>query len=431
MSIYSYEEAFGAWDRTSRPMRKAIREWFDLYYCQTGDETHDPSQRIACAVVSKLMRSVFGEYSLTASDPFVKGVAQSLEKVRKDAMQLALVGGECYLKPCPDGTGFSFTLIPRNNVLIFGRSADGMPTDIGTLEHSVYEGFYYTLLERRRVDAQGRLQVENRLYRSRNSQSLGEEVALSKHPSYGKLPANFYYDAPLGLGLIRIKTPMLNCVDGSADGVSVYAPAVGLIHAIDRNESLLTGEFERGQSRIIVSRDLLNQGKLQDNLFVGLDEEPEQVGLTVFAPQLREQSFLSRKQEYLRNVESLLGLKRGMLSDANLDQRTATEIASSAGEYSLTVMDFQQMWSKAVTETIVLCTMLGKLFGLGAPEDPAFSIDWGNGVLYDEDKTWEQYLQMVDKGLIMPEIALGWRFNMPADTAEQRKVIREKWMPAD
>jgi len=429
MSIYSYEEAFGAWDRTSRPMRRAIKEWFDLYYRQTADEHYDPSQRIACAVVSKLVRSVFGEYTLTAADPFVRGVGESLETVKKDAMQLALVGGECYLKPCPTGTGFSFTLIPRNNVLIFARGADGMPTDLGTLEHSVHGSFYYTLLERRRVDDQGRLQVENRLFRSRNGQSLGEQVALRTHPDYRQLPEKFCYDAPLGLGLVRLKTPLLNCVDGSPDGVSVYAPAVGLIRAIDRNESQLNGEFERGESRIIVSRDMLDRGQLKDKLFVGLDDDPEHVGLTVFAPVLREQSFLARKQEYLRNVESLIGLKRGMLSDANLDQRTATEIASSAGEYSLTVMDFQQMWQKAVAECIALCALLGQLFGLGSAAELSFAIDWGNGVLYDEDKTWEQYVQMVDKGLLVPEIALGWRFNMPADTAEQRKAIREKLMP--
>ena len=32
MAIYSYEEAFGASDITSRAMRKAIETWFRLYY---------------------------------------------------------------------------------------------------------------------------------------------------------------------------------------------------------------------------------------------------------------------------------------------------------------------------------------------------------------------------------------------------------------
>jgi hypothetical protein len=144
-------------------------------------------------------------------------------------------------------------------------------------------------------------------------------------------------------------------VDGSPDAVAVFAPASQLIHAIDENEAQLSGEFQRGQSRVFLSRDLLDrEGELSENLFVGLDDDPETVGMTVFAPQLREQSFLARKQEYLRNVESVVGLKRGMLSDVNMDERTATEIAASQADFSLTVMDFQAMWEDGVKKTMQL-----------------------------------------------------------------------------
>lgn len=55
--------------------------------------------------------------------------------------------------------------------------------------------------------------------------------------------------------------------------------------------------------------------KFSDNVFVGLDDDIENVGVTIFSPALREQSFLARKQEYLRNVENVIGLKRGLLSE--------------------------------------------------------------------------------------------------------------------
>jgi len=114
-----------------------------------------------------------------------------------------------------------------------------------------------------------------------------------------------------------------------------------------------------------------------------------------------------------------------------MDDRTATEISSSAGDYNLTVMDFQRMWEKAVQETVVLCCALARLYRIGSPsENPAISIDWGNGILYDEDKTWEDYQKMVAAGLIKPEIALGWRFNMPCDTEQEQQAIRSRFMPA-
>ena len=168
---------------------------------------------------------------------------------------------------------------------------------------------------------------------------------------------------------------------------------------------------------------------MEDHLFVGLDEDPERVGITIFSPELREQSFLARKQEYLRNVESVIGLKRGMLSDANAEDRTATEIASSAGDYNLTVIDFQGMWENAVQQAVELCCVLARMYKLEVPENTGVSMDWGNGILYDEDKTWEEYKAMVASGLLKPEIALGWRFNMPADTEAELAAIRQKYMP--
>ena len=234
-----------------------------------------------------------------------------------------------------------------------------------------------------------------------------------------------------------LSIPVANCVDGSHDGVSVYAAAVGLIHNINRNEAQLNSEFDNGESRVFVSEDLLKRKKdgrkvIEDHVFVGLDDDPDTVGMTVFSPELRDQSFHARKQEYLRNVESVIGLKRGLLSDVEAQERTAKEITSSEGDYSLTIIDFQEMWADAVKEAVRLCGILGKLYGIqGAHEvqDDEVSIDWGNGILYDEDKVWADYLDLVSRGMMKPEIALGWRFGMPTETEEDLVAIREKYMP--
>lgn len=429
MDIYSCQEAFGVSDKTTKAMRTAIEEWFSLYYRDTPEDGENPCQRIAYTVVNKLVHTVFAEYTADADNDFARQVLQALDHCRQQAVALALVGGECYLKPWMEGGKFAFTVIPRDRALIFGRDAWGEPTDVGTMERSTIDDAYYTLLERRTVDADGYLTIENRLFRSLSADSLGTPVLLNSHPQYAQLADIYTYEAPVGsVGLIRIKTPMLNCVDGSADGISVYAAASGLIRALDKNEYQMDGEFQRGQSRVFVSADLLDNGSLKDNVFVGLDEAPDRVGITTFSPQLREQAYLARKQEYLRNVESLIGIKRGLLCDVNLDQRTATEISASETEHALTVMDFQNMWQQAATKAVELCCCVGALYGMDT-EESAVRFDWGNGVLYDEEKRWEDYKNMVASGLLAPEVALGWRFGLPAETPEQRKIIREKFMP--
>lgn len=434
----SYALAFKAKDITTKEMRIAIPEWFELYYQKEPYKEEDPCQRIPYTIVRKLTKTTFSEYEATSKDGYVTGILDALAKRSADAMQMALIGGESKLKPIPAKDGFRFIVIPRYNILVFGRDAHGNMTDVGTVEKTTADNGYYTLLERRTVDESGYLTIRNRLFRSYNEQNLGQEVPLDSLPQYEQLEPEYTFTKPVGsVGLISLQTPMANCVDGSSDRVSVYAAAVGLIHNINRNEAQLNGEFERGESRIVVSADVLKTRKdgskvLEDHLFVGLDEDPETVGITTFSPALRDASFLARKQEYLRNVENVIGLKRGLLSEVEAAERTATEITSSAGEYNLTIIDFQKEWENTVREAVRLCGILGQLYkvtGAHEVDENAVVINWGNGVLYDEEKTWEDYMGMVSAGLLKPEIALGWRFNMPTETKEDLRKIREQYMP--
>nr|DAM15638.1 MAG TPA: portal protein [Caudoviricetes sp.] len=154
--------------------------------------------------------------------------------------------------------------------------------------------------------------------------------------------------------------------------------------------------------------------------------------MTIFSPAFREQSYLTRKTEYLRNIESLIGFKRGILSDVQEAERTATEITSSDGDYNLTIIDLQNIWTNAVKKLLPLCAELGAIYKVegSTPIDPdEVTLDYGDGVLYNRDKTWNEYCTMVQMGLIKPEIAVAWYFELPWDTPEAIKYIRDNYMP--
>lgn len=430
--------AFQAKDITSTPMKNAIEDWFRLYYLQAPTKDEDPCQQIPFTIVRKLTKTTFSEYNATSKDAFAAQVLRALWMICGEAAQAAMVGGVSYLKPMPEKDGFSFGVVKRNNILIFGRDARGNPTDIGCTEVLAHGRHYYTLLERRTVDAGGYLTVRYALYRSYNENDLGSPVPLGTLPQYADLPEVYTFQQPIGsIGLVPVVVPIENCVDGSADAVSVYASAVGLIHNINRNEAQLNGEFERGKSRIIASADMFRKDKLgrpqiTDDVFVGLDDDLETTGITIFSPELREASFLARKQDYLRSVENIIGLKRGLLSEVEAVERTAKEITSSEGDYSLTIGDFQQMWENAVREAMRVCGILGQLYKVpGAHEvaDDQVVISWGNGVLFDEEKTRQRMMSEVQAGLLQPERYLGFAYNLPCDTPAQRARIRKDYMP--
>ena len=311
-------------------------------------------------------------------------------------------------------------------------------TDVGTAEKTVVGRYTYTLLERRSVDHNGYLRIENKLFKASDNVTLGVEVPLSELPKYEQLMPEIVYQEPVySTGLVHVRIPLVNCVDGSPDGASVYAPAAGLIHLININEAQINGEFERGQSRIIVSADMMKRDRngnraFDDKVFTALDDDPDSVGITIFSPEFREQSFLARKTEYLRNIENIIGMKRGILSEVEAAERTATEITSSAGDYNLTIKDLQEMWTASVNETLRICCIIGKMYGLysGATIEPDdISISYGNGILYDEDKTNSEMMSQVQAGLLAPERYLAWYYNLPCDTEADRAKIRKEYMP--
>ena len=413
------EQAFGKNDVTTPKMRAAVREWFDLYYGAPRPQ-EDTALRPAALIVGKLCRTVFAEYEARLpadTAPARKASLAALDRVAKTALQYAMIGGECLLKPVPQKTGFAFAALRRDCYVPLARDAHGQLLAVGTMEILSVESRRYALLERRTAGADG-LTIETRLFEL-NGQTLGRCVPLNTLPACADLVPQLVLPGVPGVGLAVLRMPLVNCVDGSTDAVSLYAPATGLLHALARLEAQLNTEFANGASRVFASEDLLRpdaagQRALRDDLFVGLPDDPANVGVTVYSPALREQSFLNRKQDLLRGCESLLGLRRGILSEQECsgEARTATEIAAAAAD-----------------EAMQLCAVLGSLYGNDPPPATPLTVDWGDGVLYDRARVWQEQQTMVEKGMLRPELALAWYYDLPHETEAELEEIRRRYLP--
>ncbi len=432
------EQAFGRQDVTTPRMQAAIRDWFALYYGAARPDENGAA-RLPVLIVGKLCRAVFAEYEARLlpgpKTRWMQANLAALDAVRVPALQAALVGGECLLKPVVRGGGFDFVPIRRDCFVPLARDAHGALLAVGTMEEFTHAGARYALVERR-CAAQTGLRIDTRLYQL-NGGALGRRLPLSALPQTTALVPELELPGVAGVGLVSLRTPLLNCVDGSADAVSVFAPAAGLIRGLAQLERQLDAEFKNGASRVFASEDLLRTAPdgrraLADDLFVGLPEDPAALGVTVYSPALRVESYLARKQDLLRACESLLGFKRGILSEVEDVERTATEITASTGDYALTVQDLQAAWAQAAKDALAACDALGRLYGLcGAePFDPAaLALDWGDGVLYDRARAWAELRQMVADGLLRPELALAWYFDLPHASEAELAAVREKFMP--
>lgn len=386
----------------------------------------------------------FGEYDSSlqhtdsAKEKYLDGVRSTFDACKTSFMTQAMIGGEAWAKPVPMPDGrLTWQIVGRDSVIILGRDASGIPSDVALCEKSVSaDHHFYTLVERRTSFA-GRLTIQYRLYCSDNKSTLGRRVPLASLPQYERLEDEYTFAVPIdGVGMVFLRMPITNCVDGSADGVSIYEPAMGLIHRINENELQFSREFELGRMRVVASADILrtHNGKksLTDDVFVGLDGNEQSVGITPFAPALRNESYEARRQTYLKAIENLLGIKRGILSDAEAVSKTATEINSSAGDYSLSIMDFQHLYYDALQAALRLGDQIGQAYRLcdaSAWDADELAVTWGNGVLYDADQEWTERKELVQMGLLKPELALAWKFDLPAETEADLAEIRKNYMP--
>ncbi len=433
-----FQEAFNVKEITSQEMKAAVQDWDNLYYSRNAKAGENPCLRLPVTIIRKLTKAMFPEYETGADDEFVSTTIDALNVRASEACQKTFISGEAFIKPIlPEGNRpLTFRIVPRRNYVALGLDEAGSLIDVGMAEVTVVGGRYYTLFERRNISS-GHLVITSKLFYSDRKEDVGTECALSSLAKYENIMPEMELKGVSNLGLVHMRCPAENCIDDSPDGVSIYAAAAGLIHEANVNEYQFSGEFERGKSRIVVSGDMLKRGpdgkrRLQDEIFAGIDEDPETVGITIFSPQLRHESFLARKNAYLYDIESLIGIKHGILSKAEAVEKTATEITSSAGEYNLSIIELQGMWEAALRETVQVTRDLYQAYNLPCPgfiEDDEISVSWGNGVLYDEDKTWAQYLELVQAGLLKPEIALAWYFDKEWETEQDLVKIREEYMP--
>lgn len=455
-------DVFGAEDITSAAMKNAVAEWYDLYFRCAPSGAAAWAQRIPYTIVDALQCACFGEYRAgvaaggnAAKARLLGGALDALERVRGLAFQHALIGGEVFIKPVPraasrpslasarsaetgeptpgdlrsggtprgkeppvwdrsDGS-FSFTVVARPGYMVLGRDDAGAITAVGSREVSWQDGRQFTLLEKRLVGPDGLLTIESRLYESRSKGSLGRRVPLDKVAKYAGMREVLTLPRPCGLGMVHMKTPMVNCVDQSFDGVSIYAAAAGKIAAAARHEARTEDEYRLTQPRVIASVDIMRRDENGDVLDVPeyivpiVDDEPASAGLTVYNPAPNQAQLEARMHQHLRDIENIVGLRRGMLSGVEAAERTATEVAATSARYAMTVAGLCAMWRRAVADVAALCDVMGRMYlGWDAAPAPGVEISFGDGVLYDADKEFDRLFRCVEAGVLPREALVDW-----------------------
>ena len=345
-------------------------------------------------------------------------------------MKPYVVNDNIYIDFCVQGTFVPIAYDDDGNII------DVVFPDIYTVGDTVY-----TRLERQTFNAQEKkIVIENKCYKSDkkededDNQRLGQEVELETVSKWSDIePIVTIEDVEKSL-FGYYKVPLTNNIDlDSPLGISVFSPAVNMIQRADEQFSRLDWEYEGGQMAIDVddtalhsqstyfggqSKTRTKMDRTRNRLYRRLDLGAEDT-YNVFAPNLRDASYLEGLDKYLTKIEDNVGLARGMISSVESEARTATEIKILKQKTFITIKAHQTSIQHALEDLVYAMSVIAKLYKITKTVgDCEVNTDWKDSILTDTQEELNQKLQLVGEGILGKAEVRAWYTGEDLETAQ-------------
>ncbi len=430
--VKSIENALGREILISSEMSAAMTLWEKLYRNQAPWKSEDvKSLNLASAVACELACQATLDFQskVTGSER-----AEAIDReVYRDVMydirrcvELACAVGGLVFKPYLHRKRLAVEYVTADRFFPLATDSRGKVVSAVFVERLKHDGHYFTRLEEHTLDERG-VTVRNLAF-SGGVFGLGKAVSLSAVPAWACLAESVTIAGATKPLFSYFKLPMANTVDARSPlGVSVFSRAVELIREADSQFSRLIWEYEGGELAVDASVDalLLENGDmkmpaLNRRLFRALDVDAGGSDLySVFAPALRDRSYLDGLNEILIRIEDLCGLARGTFSNINSNARTATELKMLSQRSYSTVTDIQKALQAALENLIDGLDVIATVFSLLPAGEHEVIFEFDDSTVVDRAQQFEERQQLVHQGILSRWEFRSWYLG---ETEEQAKA---------
>lgn len=408
----------------SETMIDAINEWNNELHGKAEWITdYVKSLRIEGGICREFADSVLVEMETSISNERLNKVYQKCIKGLNEHLQDGLGLGSFIIKPL--GAGLSeFVTADKFIPVRFGD--DGKPTDVGFLTvKRVGDSEYFTRFERHYL-LNGNLVIETKCYHSQSEKDIGILCSLEEVEEWASInPGPVMYPGMNRMDFGYYRNPIKNDVDDSKCGVSIFNDAIELIQKADVQAARLDWEYESGERAIHVdSRALqkrngkIGMAKFNKRLYRGLDIEDgkDKELLKEYSPQMRDEAFARGLETYYRNIEFVVGLAYGDLSNVQYVEKTATEIKTAKARKYNRVTAIQNNLMTCLEDFAAALAFYNGLLNSGYE----FNCKFNDSILTDEETERKQDMQDVAMG-VMPlwEYRMKW-YNEDEATAKSK-----------
>lgn len=144
----------------------------------------------------------------------------------------------------------------------------------------------------------------------------------------------------------------------------------------------------------------------------------------IFDPAFRDSAYMTRLNELYARLEKQIGTSRGILTEVETEQATATAIRKALYDTFTIVSDARVAFEKGMTDLIDGINVLANYYNITPMGDYEINFDWSYDLLESTEETFSQLMQGESKGVVKSyELR---QFIFPdEDIEEAKKSIQE------
>lgn len=340
---------------------------------------------------------------------------------------------------------------PKLNYIAADRFAptawDERDVTEGVLESRIRkDGFFYTLFERHSFSDDGCTEVEHRLYKSSQRNSIGKPCELSELFPGVDETVTYKSAEPM---LRYFKPDVSNNIDRCCPlGVSVFSSAVDTLKALDVAFDSFGREFTLGKKRIIVPSSCIQTvvdpetGNLRkyfdadDEVYVALKcDEERDLKITDNTVELRIEEHVAAINALLNILCFQTGLSSGTFSfEGSQGLKTATEVISADSKTARTAKGNKNLVAELIEGIVRSIIAVGIEVGdLSESGDYGILVTMPDGVVIDDNTKIDNNIKLVQSGLKSKLAAIMDVQNCDEEAAQKEldRITKENQMSAD
>ena len=404
-----------------------IDTWYNLY---SGDLVLGKGKglNLPKAIIDECCKTAVHEFNfnITTSNQDLLYTNQFLQKnVILMATHLT-IGGAVALKPYISENRVGLVIVPATNFIAkfdsFGDLQEVLFKSIIKEDRTVF-----TLIEDHVYNkATKEYRIDYTLYKSNaygltNTTTYGSQCPLSDcSETRGLDDWVVFEDVDRHLCVVKTlgNTQYVNV------GQSIFAPALDLIEEADNQFDRVMWEYEGGEMAIQANAELFHKTgssnkpenyvlpEGRERLYVALYGASNDFNIDTFAPALRDSAYWVGMNNLLRRIEFNCGLSYGILSDANEQAKTATEIVTSKQRYYITIENIRSVLVECIDEILGNIAFLSGRVGHPL-SDTAYKVEYDieDGVMTSSEDKLNEKLLLVDKGVLTVDEFKEWYYS--------------------